>query len=235
MFLKTMVKRFGTKSVSKRIIPKTFVDENKELDVKQDVVREPQPEPRVTISPLKNHTRRCNVDEFIPVLFEEFTHEVSRVGVLNHPKLGGNIFHAVLYSTYLPYREWDKTKRLRKTAEFRQDLARDFPVFMMRLDQRSVNWGSPRDCQKELVDTTHTKIEFLNYICKMINKTIYIVKITDIGLQIIRVFNHSQEANCIILVENDTDGDKVYEPVLFNRVHSVFPKNHKLVSLLTSI
>lgn len=222
-----MVKRFGTKSVSKRIIPKTIVEE----EVKEPV-RENPPEPRVTITSPINTTRRCNVDEFIPIYFEEFPHEISRVGVLNHVKHGGNLFHAILYATYLPYREWDKVKRLRKTDEFRQDLARDFPVFMMRLDQRSVNWGSPRDCQRELTESTSTRIEFLQYISKMINKTIFLTRVDEVGLKMLHVFNQGPETNCLVLVESDTLEGKVYEPIVYNRIHSVFPKSHALINTL---
>lgn len=224
-----MVKRFGTKSVSKRVIPKDLMDE-----VRQEPVREEPPEPRVTISHPVNSVRRCNVDEMIPVHFEEFPHELSRVGVLNHLHQGGNLFHAILYATYLPYREWDKVKRLRKTTEFRQDLARDFPVFMMRLDQRSVNWGSPRECQRELTEAMYTRPEFLQYISKMINKTIFITRVGEIGLTTVQIYNQGSESNCLVLVETDATDGRVYEPLLFNRVHSIFPKTHKLISLLGS-
>lgn len=228
-----MVKRFGTKSVSKRVIPKELVDSQPPLSpVKQEPVREDAPEPRVTISHPVNSVRRCGIDEFIPVYFEDLPHEISRVGVLNHMHQGGNLFHAILYSTYLPYREWDRVKKLRKTGEFRQDLARDFPVFMMRLDQRSVNWGSPRECQTELTEALYTRPEFLQYISKMINKTIYITRVKDIGLEIVKVFNQGPENNCLVLVESDTPDGRVYEPIIFNRIHSIFPKTHKLIGLL---
>lgn len=226
-----MVKRFGTKSVSKRIIPQDITKEKPEEPAKE-VVREEQPEPRVTISSPTNSTRRCGVDEHIPVYFQAYPHELTRVGVLNHLKHGGNMFHAILYATYLPYREWDKIRRIRKTNEFRQDLSRDFSVFMMRLDQRGVNWGSPRDCQRELVDELYTRADFLLYVSKMINKTIYLTRVEEEGLRSIRIFNQGPENNCLVLVESDTPDGRVYEPLIFNRVHSIFPKTHKLVSML---
>jgi len=229
-----MVKRFGTKSVSKRVIPKELIEEEQPSSpVRQEPVRENTPEPRVTISSPVNSTRRCNVEEMIPVYFEDFPYEISRIGVLNHLHQGGNLFHAILYATYLPYREWDKVKRLRKTVEFRQDLAKDFPVFMMRLDQRSVSWGSPRECQRELVEAMYTRADFLQYISKMINKTIYLTQIDEVGLKVRRVFNQGSETDCLILVENETSDGHTYEPILYNRIHSVFPKSHKLIRLIT--
>lgn len=227
-----MVKRFGTKSVSKRVIPKDLIEDPPVSPVKQEPVREETPEPRVTISTPVNSVRRCNVDEFIPVYFEGYPHEISRVGVLNHIHQGGNLFHAVLYATYLPYREWDKVKRLRKTLEFRQDLARDFPVFMMRLDQKNVNWGSPKECQKELVESMYTRSDFLQYISKMINKTIYLTRVDEVGLTAVRIFNQGSENNCLVMVETQTPDGYIYEPVVFNRVHSIFPKTHKLIRMI---
>lgn len=102
-----------------------------------------------------------------------------RVGV---DRAGGSIMHCIIRASYPPYLEWNRERRTKKVKAFRQDLARNFEGYYMRMDQRRELWGPLYACKRELEFSEGVfRYDFLDYVGKIINKNICVLEFNLMG------------------------------------------------------
>lgn len=126
--------------------------------------------------------REAMPNQIIPLTIHDFPTRMYtpvRIGV---DRVGGSIMHCIIRATYPPYMDWNREKRIRKVKEFRQDLARNFEGYYMRMDQKRERWGPIYACKRELeIAEGVFRYDFLDYIGKIINKNICILELTVSG------------------------------------------------------
>jgi hypothetical protein len=126
--------------------------------------------------------REAMINQVIPVVIPGFpTREFMpvRIGV---DRVGGSIMHCIIRATYPPYLEWNRDRRIKKIKEFRQDLARNFEGYYMRMDQKRELWGPIYACKRELEFSEGVfRYDFLDYVGKIINKNICILEFSITG------------------------------------------------------
>lgn len=169
--------------------------------------------------------REAMIGQGIPVRFEddpEFQIPLIRVGV---ERMGGSLFHCLLRAIYPPYMEWNRERRLRKVKEFRQDLASNFDGYFLRLDQKNFPWPSLPVCKKDLESSDGAiQYEFLDYIGKVINKSIVVLTVTKDGvLQPVygsRIYAKQNNPNSQSTTE--VNNTKTSSPITYARAEPVF-------------
>lgn len=199
-------------SVAKRLLPKDLVQRLEERLVEDPVEppsektptpppsppKQP-PSPVVPSPPTSNVIRRTErtersrvvilekpreamINQVIPFTLPGFSagnFTLVRIGV---DRMGGSIMHCIIRASYPPYRDWNRDRRIRKVKGFRQDLAKSFEGYYMRMDQRRELWGPIYACKRELEFSEGVfRYDFLDYVGKIINKNICVLEINLTG------------------------------------------------------
>lgn len=188
-----MAPKKPTVSVNKRLLSKNLAQRLNESDEDEPVVkeesinvttpnhvREEVPKPPRSVM-IVDKPREAMIGQGIPVMIDDSGSRLDllRIGV---DRTGGSLFHCIVRSTYPPYMEWNREKRIRKVREFRQDLATNFEGFYMRLDQKYGSWPPLAICKRELENSDGAiQYGYLDYIGKIINKSIVILTIDQQG------------------------------------------------------
>lgn len=185
-------------SVNKRLLPKDLaqrLEERLSEEVQDEGEKEPTPPPsppredpvpkvvrrtertersRVVIL---ERPREAMINQVIPLTIPGFPNKAFtpiRIGV---ERTGGSIIHCIIRASYPPYLEWNRDRRIKKVREFRQDLARNFEGYYMRLDQKREFWGPLYACKRTLEFSEGVfQYEFLDYVGKLINKNIAVLQ-----------------------------------------------------------
>jgi hypothetical protein len=188
-----------TVSVNKRLLSKNLAQRLEESDDTEPVVeapvikeesigvtttnpvREEIPKPPRSVM-IVDKPREAMIGQGIPVTLGDQSSKIDlmRIGV---DRTGGSLFHCIVRSTYLPYLEWNREKRIRKVREFRQDLAANFDGFYLRLDQKHGSWPPLAICKRELESSDGAiQYDYLDYVGKIINKSIVILTTDQQGV-----------------------------------------------------
>lgn len=126
--------------------------------------------------------REAMINQVIPLSIPGFpTKDFTpvRMGV---DRNGGSIMHCIIRASYPPYLEWNRERRIRKVKQFRQDLARNFEGYYMRMDQKRELWGPLYVCKRELEFSEGVfRYDFLDYVGKIINKNICVLEFSLLG------------------------------------------------------
>jgi hypothetical protein len=175
----------NTVSVHKRLLSKTLARIEEQEEVEETPVVQDQPPAQESKPPksvvIVDKPREAMILQEIPINTDKKLSEFGaiRLGV---DRTGGSMFHCIVRSSYAPYLEWNRERRIRKVREFRQDLALNFDGYYLRLDQKSNAWPPLQSCKREL-ETIDNMIQshFLDYIGKVINKNIVMLVIDQNG------------------------------------------------------
>jgi len=179
----------STISVQRRLLPK------KSFPIPEDVEPEPvreeeeeqeeeqQPTPTKPPTPPAPPRSVMIVDKPREAMIgQRFPVNVSNLIRLGVDRVGGSLFHCILRSSYPPYAQWNRERCIRKVKEFRQDLAKNFDGYYLRLDQKSEKWPQLPVCKRELEFTDGLiRFDYLDYVGKIINKSIVILNIDQDG------------------------------------------------------
>lgn len=176
-------------SVQRRLLPKRSpAQSHEDKSEHESPPTEPISQPKVPTPPppksvmIVEKPREAMIGHAYPVRLSksDLQAELVRVGV---DRVGGSLFHCILRSIYLPYMEWNRERCIRKVKEFRQDLANNFEGYYLRLDQKSGKWPQISVCKRELEFTDGLiRLEYLDYIGKIINKSIVLLTIDKDGI-----------------------------------------------------
>jgi hypothetical protein len=184
LYKRRMPPKKQTISVQRRLLPKKNpVPPEDSPEHESPLVpppKPPTPPPRSVM--IVERPREAMIGNSFPVQLpqKDFPVELVRIGV---DRVGGSIFHCILRSIYVPYLEWNRERCIRKVKEFRQDLASNFEGYYLRLDQRTGKWPQIHVCKRELEFTDGLiKFEYLDYIGKIINKSIVLLNIDQDGI-----------------------------------------------------
>jgi hypothetical protein len=169
------------------LIPKAVIEPTpEEVEVEELPVEDiPLPPPPVEVPKPKSvmivdKPREAMIGQSIPVFVHGIQGEFGRVGV---DRTGGSLFHCIIRATYPPYGEWNRERRIRKVKEFRQDLSVNFEGYYLRLDQREQKWPPLAVCKREIENVDGCiNYDYLEYIGKIINKSIVILSMSDRGV-----------------------------------------------------
>lgn len=174
-----------------RLLPKTVLEpvlsndesEEESLLVPETVpvpVQEPQVEiPKPKSVMIVDKPREAMIGQSISVLVQGIEGNFGRVGV---DRTGGSLFHCLIRASYPPYGEWNRERRIRKVKEFRQDLSVNFEGYYMRLDQKEKKWPPLSVCKREIeILDGCINYDYLEYIGKIMNKSIVILSMNDRG------------------------------------------------------
>lgn len=198
-------------SVNKRLIPKDLAQRLEERleNVEPPESKEktatpppspPKPEPPVVVPkpPAANVVRRTERTERSRVVIlekprEAMINQVIPISIPGFPgkdftpvrigveRTGGSIMHCIIRASYPPYLQWNRDRRIKKVKDFRQDLAKNFEGYYMRLDQKRDFWGPLYSCKRTLEFNEGVfQYDFLDFVGKIINKNICVLQF---GLQ----------------------------------------------------
>jgi hypothetical protein len=177
-------------SVQRRLLPKRspVQSQDEESGHESSPVASPPPQKLPTPPPpqksvmIVDKPREAMIGHSYPIQLSkrDLQAELVRMGV---DRVGGSLFHCILRSIYPPYLEWNRERCIRKVKEFRQDLANNFEGYYLRLDQKAGKWPQISVCKRELEFTDGLiRLEFLDYIGKIINKSIVLLTIDQDGI-----------------------------------------------------